>query len=369
MNRLAAILLPVLFLAVPCAAQDAGFGTEAEAGFEGTWGKVDQPVLAVGGTASPDFAYREDSTERTLSLAATRFFGGVPDDGATPLALLPFVARRSSVSARVAVGARSSDSVGIGRGLEVTLESRFTADRSPWSGGLEGTWFLRPEFALHALLATEAWRETQGFSTVQTPGGSTSVGTSTLRRERTGGALGVVWRATPDASLELSGGYRETTDRYAATLPLTNPVAPTRREGERLGVALAGSLLALERRLHLESSAEYGATHGSEPSFHVLDRRISGAATFYPERCLGVGASVSYATSGSTTGPREERRAEATREVEWSASVRFFPRPRASVALRLSRTVTDAISPPDSESFRRLRATDDRASLTAALRF
>jgi hypothetical protein len=380
-RRWSAILLPLL-LAAPLLAQD--FTTEITGGFGYLSGKVDED-----GVPSDRFGYREDSTGRELSVAATRWFGGVPDDGTTPLALLPFVARRSSLSAGVELSSLSRDSSGLSGSTVTPTQSRLAADANTFGGVLDGAYFLRPGLAVHANGTADSSRETQGYTSTQLPSGLT--GTYSLKSDRHAGSLGLLARPTPEVALELAGFGSTATEKGTDVRQGVGGgsyVYDLRKDASTLGVSLSGQVLLAKRRLALEALASYAATHGDSVilqtaphgrgEWHAIARSAAGAATWFPHRTLGVTLGIGYTSTGETQGTDPEMGLADLREVVWRGGVRFFPRPGASVALSFSRTQTETVNTAPapagtggpSESFSpRLCATDDRVTLVAALRF
>lgn len=382
-RRRAVLFLPLL-LAAPLLAQD--FTTEITAGFGYLGGKIDEEAVP-----SDRLGYREDSTGRGLSVGATRWFGGVPDDGATPLALLPFVARRSSLSAGVELSSLSRDSDGFSRTSGSSIESRLTADATTFGGTLDGAYFFRQEFAVHASGTADSFRETQAYSSSLNQTGATSAGSYSPKRHRYEGSLGLLARPVPELALELAG-FGSTATEKGTDVRLGigggSYVDDLRMDAATLGVSLSGQLLLAGRRLALEAGASYAATHGDNAivqlapygrlELHAITRTVGGAATWFPHRTLGVTLGIGYTSAGETQGTDPERGLADLREVVFRGAIRCFARPGASVALSLSRTVADTVSTATavggtggtSETISpRFRATDDRVTLDAALRF
>lgn len=379
-RRWGAILLPLL-LASPLLAQN--FTTEITGGFGYLGGKVVEDGVP------PDlFRYREDSAGRELSVAATRWFGGVPDDGATPLALLPFVARRSSLSAGVELSSLSRDSSAYSRSTDTSIDSRLAADGNTFGGVLDGAFFLRPDLAVHANGRADSSRETQGYTSI--PFRSGLPGTYSSKSDRYAGSLGLLARPTPEVALELAGFGSTATEKGTDVRVGVGDVSyvyDLRKDASTLGVSLSGQVLLAKRRLALEALASYAATHGdivipySRGERHAIARSAAGAATWFPHRTLGVTLGIGYTSTEETQGTDPEMGLADLREVVWRGGVRFFPRPGASVALSLSRSETDTVNTAPapagtggpSESSKsvspRLCATDDRVTLVAALRF
>src|SRR5512141_2246903 len=97
------VLLVFVLLAGPLAGAEPPFATELAIAFghEGT--STDRPLVVIDGAPSPAYAYSADERSHAVDVSATRWLGPVMDDGRTPLALLPYVSRAPSVTARFAL--------------------------------------------------------------------------------------------------------------------------------------------------------------------------------------------------------------------------------------------------------------------------
>src|ERR1044071_2251808 len=104
--------LALALAASPVLAQDGGYATEASATGSYEGGGTEEPLVVIGGVPAPGFVYRDDEIERALGVSVAHYFPAVVDDGGTPFALLPFVARASSVRAEASLASRSDDSTG-----------------------------------------------------------------------------------------------------------------------------------------------------------------------------------------------------------------------------------------------------------------
>lgn len=371
-----------LAVARPAGAQSASssYTTELELTFGYAGGKTDEPVVASGGVPSPDYAYRADSTSRFLAIAATRTLTPVPDDGVTPRALLAYVARLSSATARLDLEGTARDSAGLSRGAGVTLDSRLTGDRTTGRGLLGVEAYLLPWGAVRGSFAATSVRGNDTTLTTESPSGLGSLGSQALRSTSATFSLGLVARLPHDASVALDGTYGSgdatRTDRSAFTGGGVRQ-AELLVDSRARALSLSGRVLLLSRRLDLVAAATYTevdadlgqAGAGNLDASHRIERRLAGEAWWYVSRDLGAGLVAAYESDDESSGLVTPRPSLTGRESELGLVARWFPRPGASVALRLSRTRADRVIPPGSSSFQRFVDTTDRAELTAALRF
>jgi hypothetical protein len=379
--RVASPVVAIILLAGRCVAQEAGYQTEASASFGYEGGKTERPLVVVNGFVSPAFAFRGDSTRHDLLVAATRSLCPVPDDGATPLELLSYVARSSTLSASFALGATSSDSYGLARGMVSTVESRFTADRSDRGGRLAAEWFFERSTSVRASGSTLSLRETADSRSTDSPSGVSVLGRFGTRSSSWEGSLGVV-RRFGDASVAVDGTYgTRSLTRDEDSLLSGGTVLSDTLDLEEItrSVTLSGRVLLLSRRLAVDVALSYGVDTSNldetAPEFRTfamtrtIHREAAGAATFYPLRRLGVGAVLSYGTDSAVSGFEVLFPASARKSVTYGVRARFFPRARASAELTASRTEVSRVEPPEATTFQRFTETHDRVTLTGSIRF
>jgi hypothetical protein len=384
-------LLAALLLALPASAQLATYQDEvlASGAYEGA--ATDEPLVVVSGAAAPGFVFRGDEIERSLGVSAVHLLRPAVDDGATPLALLPFVARVSSLAADVSLAARSDDSSGASTGQQVSVTSRLTGDRSTRTAGLSGEWFVERATSVRGGVSGAWRRETDSTSQLESPSGHsdlanvasrTSAGTVTFGAARRfgRGATGPALLRGLEAELAIDGSYGWRTFRRDDEI-LFSEAGGSRRFSYELGsrarsLALSARALLLERRLLLEAEASYLTTGGAltqdgqkiDRSFAIV-RSLSASATWFPCRRLGVTAGASYATETDTGGLVSELPTGFDKEVSWRVAARLFATERASFAAGFARTSGVQLVPPDAPTFQRLETTTNRVDATASVRF
>ena len=362
-------------------AQEGSFRTALDVSFGYSGGKTDEPLISISGAPSPSFAYRADSTERRLEVTATRFFAPVTDDGWTPYALLPYVSHPSFVSARGGLAQISRDSAGFNIGNVSTLDARLSGDRNRSVGELRGSFSLGSAELTGAIAALSS-RETAATTSTELPSGRASFGSFGTRTAETDARLGAILHFGPESSLGLDGTLRDAETRRSerSVFSLGGGLAQELQlKARALGFVLSGRQLLLSRRLAFDGSFSYEVTNAdldlTEPtrasldSGRFIDRRFTAAGSYFPTRSLDVSLGASYATGSDVSGLSVQRRSASRRAVVLFGSVRWFVRPLASVSVAVSRTRSETISPPDSETFQKLVETVDRVDLTGSIRF
>lgn len=380
----ASLLLLFLASLLPLAAgaQEAGFQTEIDLSFSYEGGKTDEPLVVLGGAPSLNFAFRADSTSRNLGVAATRFFRRIEDDGQTPYSLLAFVSHPSHLAARIAIQGASRDSEGVAIGSASSLESRLQGDSSAVTGRVEGAYYFEPESAVIGSLSTLSSRETDVLDSVERPSGRAMAGSFGFRSGETGASLGVSRHFGAESSVSLEGTFRDVSVRRSDRFLFTsggNSREELRLSGRALGLRISGRQLLLKRSIAVDAGAAYETTHTdldvTEPSAASIDsgrsirRQLGAGVAYFPARYLELGAILSYETRSDVAGIPIKRRNAWVRSALLGGTVRWFPRPGASVRLSFSRQTVDTITPPESDSFQKLAGTADRIELTGSLRF
>lgn len=380
-RRRIAFALPALLAVSATARAQSPFSTELALSFGYEGGKTEQPLVASGGVPSSDFTYRADSTARSLGVAATRYLSPVDDDGATPRALLPYVARVSSVTASLDLTGTSRDSAGTSRGGGVALDARLTGDRTSSGGAAGAEVYLVPWGALRGAFEARSVRGNDTTFTTETPSGLGSLGSLALRSSSTSGSLGLLARLPLDASVALDAAYASfdtaRTDRSAFTGGGGVRETELHVDSRSRSVALSGRVLLLTRRLDVGAAARYTevdadldqAGAGALDASHRIERRLSAEATWYAGRDLGLGVFAAYESDDESSGLTTTRPSLTGKETELGVAARWFPRAGASVAMRASRATVDRVVPPDAPSFQRLVDTADRVELAVSLRF
>lgn len=377
----ARLVLALALLAPPLGAEEP-FATELSVGFGYEGSDTDRPLVVLDGTPSASYDYAADARAHAVDVSATRWLRPVPDDGRTPLGLLPYVARVSSLSARFALTGASRDSLGRFVGQQSSLEVSFSADGTLREADLGAEWFLSRTVALRAGLDSGTERETAASTSVESPSGRADVSTSGTRVSSTAGALGVAVRLG-EHEVSLSGRYGEgelTRDDRSAFTGGADPFFSTLGTDSVVREAtLAARLLLLDRRLVVDAAGRYGlATSSSDLSTalsgpwaqgRAIARALSAGATWYPSRVLGLTAGFAWATRDASSGPEGRLRptsAETSRTfragVEWHAS------PRVAVAITGERIGTETVSPPGAATYQRFEETAGRVVLGARVR-
>ncbi|MHB1044376.1 MAG: hypothetical protein ACYC4P_00050 [Thermoanaerobaculia bacterium] len=378
----ASLLVPLLLLAAPAAAAEAPFRTELSIGFGRDAIATERPLVVLDGTPADGFDYSADEDARRLEVAATRWFGAVPDDGTTPLALRPYVARVSSVSARAALGGASRDSFGRASAQLATYEVWYAGDGSLREAELSGEWFVGRSLALRGGLEHGRDRETAASTSIESPSGRAEVATATTRAKVTTGTLGVALRLG-EHEVSVSGAYdasdrsREDATVFTGSPPLFSRLTT---DGVTRRGRLATRLLLLRRRLAVDVSGEYALATSSSDLDTVLSgpyakgraigRRAALEATWFPTRRLAVGAGIEYETRDASSGSARALRAsseETTRTLGLAA--RWYATERVAVSFGVSRSEAETVSPPGGSTYQRIDETTTRLGLGAAVRF
>lgn len=376
-------LVPLLLLAASAAGAEPPFRTELSVGFTRDAIATDRPLVVLDGTPAAGYDYSADEGTRRLEVAATRWLGAVPDDGTTPLSLLPYVARVSSASARVAVAGASRDSFGRASGQLATYEVWYAGDGSLREAELSGEWFVGRGLALRGGLAHGRERETAASTSLESPSGRADVGTATTRAKVTSGTLGAALRLG-EHEVSFSGTYgasdrsrEDATVFTGGSLPLfsrltTDGVTRRGRVGARL--------LLLGRRLAVDLSGEYAlATSSSDldttlsgpyAKGRTIGRRAALEATWHPTRRLAVGGGLAYETRDASSGSARALRPsseETTRTIGFAA--RWYATDRVAVSFGASRSESESVSPPGGTTYQRFDETATALRLGAAVRF
>ena len=378
----AALLL--CLLAGPVVAAEPPFATELVIGFGYEGSATQRPVVVLDGTPSSAYEYSADGRAHLLDVAATRWFSPVADDdGRTPIALLPFVARASSATARFALTGTSRDSFGSFSGQESSLEVRLAGDGSLREADLSAEWFFGGSLAVRGSFEYENERETAASTSVERPSGRADVSTTGTRESVATGALGVAFRLG-EHEVSATGSYGEadqTRDDASAFTGRAQPFFSTlTSEGIVRRGTLGTRLLFLDRRLAVDVSGSYALTTSSTDLAALLSgpfvqgraiaREAAVEATWFASRRLGLSAGFGYGTKDVSSGsPGRVRPSRAETARTFSARVRWFASERVSAILSAQQTESEEISPPDSSTYQRFEETVDRVTLGAALRF
>jgi hypothetical protein len=377
------LLLTLLLAAAPLGAAEPPFSTELAIGFGYEGSATERPVVVLDGTPSTAYEYSADGRAHTLDVAATRWFSPVADDGLTPLALLPFVARASSATARFALTAASRDSFGSFSGQDASLEVRLAGDGSLREADLSAEWFVGRCVAVRGSFEYGNERETAASTSVERPSGRADVSTAGTQASGATGSLGVAFRLG-EHEVSVTGSYGEadqTRDDASAFTGSAQPFFSTlTSEGIVRQGTLGARLLFLERRLAVDASGSYALTTSSsdlEASLYgpfaqgrVIAREAAVEATWFATRRLGVSAGFGYGTKDVSSGsPGRVRPSRSDTARTFSVRLRWFASERVSAFLSASRTRSEEIAPPDSSTYQRFEETVDRVTLGAALRF
>lgn len=377
-----AILLLSL-LAGPLGAAEPSFATELSIGFGYEGNATERPVVVLDGTPSSAYEYSADGRAHTVGVAATRWLKPVGDDGRTPLALLPYVARSSSVTARLALTGTSRDSFGRFTGRESSLAVRFAGDGSLCEADLEAEWFLGRNLAVRGSFGYANERETAASTGVELPSGRADVSTAGTRSSAATGALGLALRLG-EHEVSATGSYGETDLTREDASAFTGSAQPFFSTLTSAGVVwratLGTRLLFLQRRLAVDASGRYADTTSSSDvttslaspfaEGRVIARDVAVEATWFATRRLGISAGFAYGTRSVSSGsPGRLRPVRSETGRTFSTRVRWFASERFWVSLSASRAETEEITPPDSSTWQRFDETADRVLLGAALRF
>jgi len=376
-------LLALVLFARPLVAAGPPFETELSLGFGYVESATGRPLVVLGGTPSAAYEYSADGTDHIVDVAATRWLSPVGDDGRTPLALLPFVARASSVAARIALTGSSRNSFGSFSGQETSLAVRLSGDGSLREAGLAAEWFFGRSFAVRGGFDYGTERETAASTSVESPSGRADVSTAGTRSSVGTGSLGVALRLG-EHEVSVTGRYGGTDltrDDASAFTGSAQPFFSTlTTEGIARQAKLGTRILFLDRRLLVEATASYASTTYSSDLATALSgpfvqggaiaREAAVEATWFATRRLGLSAGFGYGTqdvSSGSPGRVRPSRSETGRTI--SARIRWFASERISVALSASRRESEETSPPDSSTYQRFEETVDRVTLGATLRF
>ena len=191
MPRAPRLLLALALAAAPAAAQAPPFSTELTVGFGYASNATDRPLVVLDGVESAGYDYSADGSVQEVGVAATRWLAPVSDDGKTPLALLPYAARASSVTAAFSLSGTRRDSLGRFTGQASRLEVSFAGDGSVRDAALGAEWFLGRSVALRAGVAYSADRETAASTSIESPSGRADVSTAATRASLAAGTAGV----------------------------------------------------------------------------------------------------------------------------------------------------------------------------------
>ena len=383
MSARVSLLVPLLLLAASSAGAEPPFRTELSVGFTRDAIATERPLVVLDGTPAGGYDYSADEEVRTLDVAATRWFGPVPDDGTTPLALLPYVARVSSASARVAVAGASRDSFGRSSGQLATYEVWYAGDGSLREAELSGEWFVGRGLALRGGLEHGRERETAASTSLESPSGRAEVATATTRAKVTSGTLGASLRLG-EHEVSISGAYgasdrsrEDATVFTGGSLPLFSRLTT---DGVTRRGRVATRLLLLRRRLAVDLSGEYAlatsssdldtALSGPYAKGRTIGRRAALEATWFPARQLAVGAGFAYETRDASSGSARALRPSSEETTRtFGFGVRWFATERVAVVLGVSRSEAESVSPPGGSTYQRFDETTDHVTLGASLRF
>lgn len=382
MPKASRLLLALALSAAPLAAQAPPFSTELTLGFRYAGSSTDRPLVVLDGAPSAGYDYSADGSVHAVEVAATRWLAPVGDDGATPLALLPYVSRASSVTAAFALSATRRESIGRFDGRESALEVSFAGDGSVRDAALGAEWFPGRSVALRGGVAYSADRETAASTSIESPSGRADVSTAATRASLAAGTAGVAVRLG-EHEVSLSGRYGASGLTREDASAFTGGGAPFLATLESEGIvreaALAARLLFLGRRLVVDASGSWAAESSSADLSTVpsrpyakgsaIGRAGSLAATFYPARALGLSIGFAYATRDASSGaPGRERPSSAETERRYRASVRWYASPRAAAFLSGEWLESASVTPPDGPTFQRFESSTGRVVLGAALR-
>jgi hypothetical protein len=376
-------LLVLVLLATPLAAADPPFATELELGFGCEGSETGRPLVVLDGTPSASYAYSADARAHAIDVAATRWLAPVGDDGRTPLALVPYVSRVSSVVARLALTGASRDSFGSFSGQAASLDVRLAGDRTLREAGLSAEWFLTKGLAVRGGFSLDRERSTDASTSVESPSGRADVSTAGTRTSAASGSVGVALRLG-DHEVSGSGSYGETDLNREDASAFTGGAQPSFSTLFSSAIAreatLATRLLFLDRRFAVDASGSYSLTTSASEVTSTLSGPVSGAraiaraagveATWFATRRLGLSAGFGYGTRSVASGsPGRLRPSRSETSRLYSARARWFASPRVSIAFSVSRAEEDETAPPDSSTFQRFDTTVDRVTFGAAVRF
>ncbi|MBK9089429.1 MAG: hypothetical protein IPL90_10440 [Holophagales bacterium] len=259
-------LLVLFLLGRPLVAAEPPFATELAIGFGYEGSAMQRPVVVLDGTPSSAYEYSADGRAHTVDVAATRWFSPVGDDDRTPFALLPYVARSSSATARFALTGTSRDSFGSFSGQESSLEVRLAGDGSLREADLSAEWFFGRSLAVRGSFEYGNERETAASTGVERPSGRADVSTAGTRSSSATGSLGLALRLG-EHEVSATGSYGEsdqTRDDASAFTGSAQPFFSTlTSEGIVRRATLGTRLLFFDRRLAVDASASTAETTSS----------------------------------------------------------------------------------------------------------
>jgi len=391
---LAALPLATLFAIGPAHAQTASYQNEVTAGVTYEGGRTNEPLVVVNGSPIGGFVFRGDEIERALAFSGTHLFRPAADDGTTPLALLAFVARVSSLRLDASLAARSDDSTGTSAGQQVSITSSLTGDRSTRAAGLSGEWFFSRATSARAGLSGTWQRETDATRQLESPSGRGDLATLATRISSGRATLGIARRFGSgeaasgssallrglEAEVALDGAYGWRTftrhDDILFSEGGFRTIAYDLPSSTR-ALALSARALGLGRRLLVEAKGAYSSAHGALTQDErtkidrstATQRSLSGSATYYATRCVGLTAGATYQTETDTGGLVSEQRTQTIKTVSWLLGARVFVTPKASVSATFTRAEKTTLFPPQGVTFQRLEETTSRVELAGAIRF
>lgn len=376
--------LAVLFLlGWPLGAAEPPFATELAIGFGYEGSAAQRPVVVLDGTPSSAYDYSADGRAHSVEVEATRWLAPVADDGRTPLALLPYVARSSSATARFALTGTSRDSFGSFSGQESGLQVRLAGDGSLRESDLSAEWFVGRSLAVRGSFEYGNERETAASTSVERPSGRADVSTAGTRASSATGSLGVAFRLG-EHEVSAMGSYGESDQTREDASAFTGSAQPffstLTSEGIVRRATLGTRLLFLDRRVAVDASGSYALTTSSSDlatslsgpfvQGRVIAREAAVEATWFATRRIGVSGGFGYGTKDVSSGsPGRVRPSRSETARAFSARVRWFASERVWAVFSASRTESDEITPPDSSTYQRFEETVDRVTLGAALRF
>jgi hypothetical protein len=377
------LLLVSAALARAAAGQDGGFQTEVGAAYTYDGGTSDRPLVVTGGVPSTIFFYHGDSTAYTLDLSVARYLCPVPDDGATPYALLAYVARDSSLAARFALTAASRDSMGAVQGVDQRITSALSGDRSSRTFGLDAEWFFLRTTALRGGVDVYSFRGTDAATTLEAPSGRGDLSSYRSRTSRTTVSLGLAQRFGGDHEIAVEGFWAWTDTTRTDNTVFTGEVVPLIQDfgltGTTSGVTPSLRLLFLARTLQVDVAGTYSVNRSDSEvvtpyprpfdSSRTINRQIGGAVTWYPLRSLGLTGGITYANGETVSGQTSWRLSSSTKTVALSAAVRWWASSCVAGSVTYTQTNADTLSPPDSDTYQQLKDTNNRVVLAGTLRF
>ncbi len=376
-------LLALLLLAGPLVADEPPVSMELWIGFGYEGSATERPVVVLDGSPSSAYAYSAGERAHTVDVGATRWFAPIAGDDRAPLALLPYLARSSSVSARFALTGASRDSFGSFSGQEQSLEVRLGGDGTLREADFSAEWFVARSLAVRGGFEYGNERETVASTSVERPSGRADVSTSGVRASGATGSLGFAFRLG-EHEVSATGSYGESDQTRDDASAFTGSAQPFFSTFTSEGIVRRGTLgtrlVFLDRRLAVDASGSYSLTTSSSDlaaSFSGpfvqtkgIARDTAVEATWFATRRLGVSAGLGYGTRDVSSGSAARLRPSRSETVRtFSSRVRWFASERIWAVLSASRTESEEIAPPDSTTYQRFEETVDRVTLGAGLRF